>query len=90
MRIFIQALDYDMQRVITRGPHTSTIKINGVSHPKSKKDWDEFDKKMTQLNAKIINILYYSLDIQKFNRTSTCISAKKIGDKLKITHKKIS
>ena len=53
--------------------------------PKLKKDWDEFDKNMAQLNAKAINIFYYFLDANEFNRISTCIFIKK-WKKLKITH----
>ena len=46
MKFFIQALDYDIWRIITRGLHTSTIEINGVLLPKFEKDWDVNDKKM--------------------------------------------
>ena len=67
-----------MWGVMTRGQHTSTIEINGVSHLKPKKDCDERDKKMAQLNTKAINVLYYSLDVNEFNRISTCTSVKKI------------
>ena len=38
MKIFIQTLDYDMWGVITRGPHTPTLKINGASFPKPQKN----------------------------------------------------
>nr|XP_029122333.1 girdin-like [Elaeis guineensis] len=41
---------------------------------------------MAQLNAKAINVLYCSLNVHKFNRISTCISAKEIWDKLDVTH----
>ena len=45
---------------------------------KSENKWDEVDKKMAQLNTKVINILYCALDINKFNRILTYNSAKKI------------
>ena len=67
MHIFIQVLDYDLWSIIINGPHTSTITIDGSIVPKLKKDWDDIDKKMTQLNAKAMNMLYYSLDTNKFN-----------------------
>ena len=41
---------------------------------------------MAQLNPKAMNILYYTLDANKFNRISTCMSAKKIWDRLEVTH----
>ena len=61
MKIFIQALDYDMWSIIVNGPHTPTKLIDGVKSTKSEKEWDEVDKKMTQLNAKAMNVLYYAL-----------------------------
>ena len=67
-----------MLGVITNGTHISTIVVHKVFLPKPKKNWDKHDKKMAQLNAKIINILYYSLDVHEFNRISTCTSVKKI------------
>ena len=60
------------------GSHTSTKLIDGLSLPKSKGEWDEFDKKMTQLNAKAMIVLYCALDANKFNYIFTCNSAKKI------------
>ena len=62
-----------------KDPHTLTITVDGVSISKPKKDWDdEYDKKQAQLNAKAMNVLYYTLDANKFNRISTCLSTKKI------------
>ena len=78
MKIFIQALDYDLWKIITRWSHTPTIVVNGMTLPKLKKDKDEYDKRMAQLNTKAINVLYCFLDVHKFNRISTCKSAKKI------------
>ena len=78
MRIFIQALDYDIWSIIVNGPHTPTKIIDGVESIKSKKEWDEIDKKMAQLNARAMNILYYALDANEFNHISTCMSTKKI------------
>ena len=46
MRIFIQALDYDLWSVIINGPHTPTVIINGIPTPKLEKDWDDSDKKL--------------------------------------------
>ena len=67
-----------MWSIIVNGPHTPTKIIDGVESTKPEKEWDEVDKKMAQLNAKAINILYCALDANEFNRISTCMSAKKI------------
>ena len=86
MKIFIQALDYDTWSIIVNRSHTPTKLIDGVSLPKPKGEWDEFDKKMAQLNAKTMNILYCALNANKFNHIFTCNSAKKIWDRLEVTH----
>ena len=67
-----------MQNIIVNGPHIPTHTINNIVTLKSKLDQDENDKKMAQLNAKAINILYYALDVNEFNRISTCTLAKEI------------
>ena len=78
MRIFIPVLDYDMWSIIINGLHTPTKLIDGMSLPKLEGEWNEFDKKIAQLNAKVMNVLYYALDAKKFNHISTCNSAKKL------------
>ncbi|WP_374695630.1 hypothetical protein ACEW7V_01290 [Areca yellow leaf disease phytoplasma] len=42
--------------------------------------------KLAELNAKAMNLLYYALDPNEFNRIFTCNSTKEIWDKLEITH----
>ena len=41
---------------------------------------------MAQLNAKVVNVLYYALSVNEFNRISSCATAKKIWDRLEVTH----
>ena len=86
MKIFIQAVDYDLWSIIVNDPHVPTHTINNLVALKPEKDWDEIDKKLVQLNAKAMNVLYCSLDASEFNRISICVSAKKNWDRLEITH----
>ena len=72
--------------IIVNGPYTPTKIIDGVESIKPEREWDEVDKKMAPLNAKAMNILYYALDANEFNHISTCMSAKKIWDRLEVTH----
>ena len=58
MRIFIPAIDYIIQSVIVNGPHIPTHTINNLVTLKPENDWDEHKKRMAQLNAKAINVLY--------------------------------
>ena len=54
------------------------ILVNGVLSPKPEKDWDDVDKRLVQLDAKAMNILYCTLDINEFNWISIYMSAKEI------------
>ena len=67
MHIFIYALDYDLWSVIINGPHISIVIVDGIASLKMEKDWDEMDKKLAPLNAKVMNVLYCALDANKFN-----------------------
>ena len=89
MRIFIQALDYNMWSMIVNNPHIPTHTVENIIILKSKKDWDDNDKRMAQLNTKAINVLYYGIGVNEFNRISICSFAKKIWDRLEVTHEKI-
>ena len=78
MKIFIQALDYNLWILIVNGPYIPTHTINNIVILKSEVDWDDHDKKkMAQLNAKVVNILYCTLDVNEINRIFICTSAKK-------------
>ena len=46
MRIFIQALDYNMWSMIVNGPHVPTHMVENIIILKSKKEWDDHDRKM--------------------------------------------
>ena len=50
------------------------------------KKWDEVDKKIAQLNARAMNVLYYALDANEVTHISTCMSAKKIWDTFEVNH----
>ena len=63
MKIFIQALDCDMWSIIVNGPHILTHIVNNIVTLKFELDWDENDKRMAQLYTKVINVLYYTLDV---------------------------
>ena len=68
------------------GPHIPTHTMNNIMIFKSEANKDDHDKRMTQLNAKAVNIFYCILDVNEFNRISICTSAKKIWDRLEVTH----
>ena len=86
MKIYIQAIDYHLWKVIHKGPQISIIRVDGIDIPKPEEDLDDNDIKMGELNAKVMNVLYCALDSTKFNQISTCSTAKEIWDKLEVTH----
>ena len=78
MKIYIQAVNYHLWRVIVNGPQIPLIKVNGIDIPKPEEDRDDNDMRMEELNAKAMNILYYALDSTKFNRIFMCTTTQKI------------
>ena len=90
MKIYIQAVNYYLWRVILKGPQILLIRVNGINIPNPEEDWDNNDMRMEKLNAKVMNVLYYALDSTKFNRISTYTTTQEIWNKLEITHEKTS
>ena len=86
MKIYVQAVDYHLWKVILKGPQIPLIKVDGIDIPKPEEDWDDNDMKLGELNAKAMNVLYCALDSTKFNRIFTCSTAKEIWNKLEVTH----
>ena len=78
MKIYIQAVNYHLWRVILKEPQIFLIRVNGIDIPKPEEDWDDNDMRMEELNAKVMNVLYYALDSAKFNQISTCSTIKEI------------
>ena len=78
MHIFVQALDYDMWSIITSDPYYPIKTIDGIFIPKPENEWNDQDKKLAQLNAKAMNILYCALDPIEFNRIFICDTVKEI------------
>ena len=86
MKIFIQASEFKLWTMITNGPHVLSKLVNNVSIPKPENEWDEYDERMAQLNAKAMNLLYCALSVSEFNQIFTCSPAKEIWDILEVTH----
>ena len=90
IKIYIQAVDYHLQKVILKGPQILLIRVDGIDIPKPEEDWDDNDMKMEELNTKAMNVLYCALDSTEFNQISTCSTVKEIQDKLEVTQEKTS
>ena len=88
MSIFMRAYDYEMWDVVLDGPYVpmKTKAGSEALEPKVRSEWTELKIKKVQVNYKAINTLHCALNPTKFNRISTCKTAKEIWDKLKVTH----
>ena len=67
MKIYIQAIDYHLWKVIIKRSQILTIRVNDIHIPKPEEDWDDNDIKIEELNAKAMNVLYCALDSIEFN-----------------------
>ena len=58
MKLFIQASDYEVWRIILNGPIIPTKKVGDQEVVKHEEEWDANDLKSTQLNAKTMHTLF--------------------------------
>ncbi|KAH9697997.1 hypothetical protein KPL71_023833 [Citrus sinensis] len=73
MRIYLQALDYEIWEIVNDGPFMPLTKNEvGEDIPKPSRDWNEFEKRKASLNSKAMNALFCALDKKEFHRVSSC------------------
>ncbi|KAH9658404.1 hypothetical protein KPL70_023484 [Citrus sinensis] len=87
MRIYLQALDYEIWEIVNDG-HFMPLTKNEVGEdiPKPSRDWNEFEKRKASLNSKAMNALFCALDKKEFHRVSSCESANEIWHKLEVVY----
>ncbi|KAH9744285.1 hypothetical protein KPL70_003639 [Citrus sinensis] len=87
MRIYLQALDYEIWEIVNDGPFMPLTKNEvGEDIPKPSQDWNEFEKRKASLNSKAMNALFCALDKKEFHRVSSCESANEIWHKLEVVY----
>ena len=87
MRIYLQALDYEIWEVVCDGPFMPLIKNEvGEDIPKPSREWNELEKRKASLNSKAMNALFCALDKKEFHRVSSCESANEIWHKLEVVY----
>ncbi|KAH9697592.1 hypothetical protein KPL71_023665 [Citrus sinensis] len=87
MRIYLQALDYEIWEIVNDGPFMPLTKNEvGEDIPKPSRDWNEFQKRKASLNSKAMNALFCALDKKEFHRVSSCESAHEIWHKLEVVY----
>ncbi|KAH9658003.1 hypothetical protein KPL70_023317 [Citrus sinensis] len=87
MRIYLQALDYEIWEVVCDGPFIPLTKNEfGEDIPKPSREWNELEKRKASLNSKAMNALFCALDKKEFHRVSSCESANEIWHKLEVVY----
>ncbi|KAH9698504.1 Integrase catalytic domain-containing protein [Citrus sinensis] len=87
MRIYLQALDYEIWEVVCDGPFMPTFKDEvGDDIPKPSSQWSELEKRKMSLNSKAMNALFCAIDKKEFHRVSSCESAQEIWNKLEVVY----
>ena len=60
MRIYLQALDCEIQEIVSDGPFMPTIKNKEREEiPKYSNEWGKVEKKKTSISFKAMNALFY-------------------------------
>ena len=72
--------------MIVNGPKIPKKKVGDEKVIKKESEWDTNDLKLAQLNTKVMHTLFCALGANKYTRVSLCENAKKIWDKLQMTH----
>ena len=91
MRIYLQALNYEIWEVVCDGPFMPTCKNEvGDDIPKPSSQQSELEKKKMSLNSKAMNDLFCALDNNEFHRVSSCESVQEIWYKLEVVYEGIN
>ncbi|XP_070058115.1 uncharacterized protein [Nicotiana tomentosiformis] len=88
MHDFIMAEDSELRDVICDGPFVpmKTIREPTMSVPKTRKEYNDADRKAIEKNVRDKNILVCGIGPDEYNRISACQSAKEIWEALQIAH----
>ena len=79
MRIYLQALDYEIWKIVNDDPFMLTTKNKeGEEIRKPSSQWSGIEKKKMSLNSKAMNVLFCAIDKKEFHRVSSCESAYEI------------
>ncbi|KAH9679772.1 hypothetical protein KPL71_026267 [Citrus sinensis] len=74
MRIYLQALDYEIWEVVCDGPFMPLTKNEvGEDIPKPSREWNELEKRKASVNSKAMNALFCAPDKKEFHKVFTDI-----------------
>ena len=88
MRIYLQALDYEIWEVVCDGPFMPLTKDEFRENiPKPSREWNDLEKRKASLNSKAIDALFCAPDKKEFHIVSSCESANEFDTNLKLSMK---
>ena len=70
MTLYLQATNYALWLIISKGPKIPSKLVDNISVPKTEKEYDEYNYNLLQTNAKAKLILVCGLDANEYNRIS--------------------
>ena len=68
------------------GPKQPMIESDGLRVSKCENPYNQCDLKLISKNYKAINLLYFSMNGDEFERTTSCTSTREIWNKLIVTY----
>nr|XP_033516621.1 uncharacterized protein LOC117280967 [Nicotiana tomentosiformis] len=88
MRDYIMVEDLELWDVICNGPFVPMKSIDepAVIAPKTRKEYNDVDRKAIEKNFRAKKILVCSIRPDEYNRIFACQSAKEIWEALQIAH----
>ena len=87
MKIFIQALDYNMWSIIINGPHNPTHTVNNIITLKSKLEWDENEESSEEDKSKL-EVAFLARKIRNLMRKKRIVPRRRIIDREEIKKEK--
>ena len=87
MENYIQAEDYELWMLIVNGPYIPVkLTTNGKTVPKEPKEFNSYDFRKMEKNAKAKKLLYFGLGPDEYTRISEWETVKDIWNALQIAH----
>ncbi|WRX23326.1 hypothetical protein QQP08_015813 [Theobroma cacao] len=86
IEMLIQSMDLNVWNIILDSPHVPYKEVDGKLVIKTRREWNDRDKKIIQINCKAYNTFFCTLGASEFNKVSMCENDKPKTESLETTH----
>ncbi|KAA0033544.1 gag-proteinase polyprotein [Cucumis melo var. makuwa] len=90
MIFFIKTLDEKAWRALVAGYDSPMITVNGISVPKPEVDWTDAEVQASVGNARALNAIFNSVDLNVFKLINSCSTTKEAWKTLEVAYEDIS